>query len=103
MGMVCGGCFTTDRSQTEYLWRPEYDQADSDMLGVALEMDVDWWPSTGEVRVSSCEDYSVVEPHNGTFEDKARALRLARLKVAAEVGKRMEEEGLRKIKRLYGF
>lgn len=74
-------------------WNPGTDQYDSDMLGVALEMDVSWWAYS---VIVSCTWHKwreeVREPHEGTLDDKARALRLARLKIAAEVGKRMKEE-----------
>ena len=80
---------------TAELWNPDTSQADSDMLGAALEMSVRW--GRGYVHVEAEAhglNYTVAkEPHIATTEDKARALRVARLKVAAEIGRLVKEQG----------
>ena len=76
-------------------WDALENQSDSDMLGVALELDVDWYKETRvEAHTWVGDDWitSRPVPHDGTIEDKARALRLARVKVAAEIGRRVKDE-----------
>jgi hypothetical protein len=71
-----------------YLWRPLYDQADSDRMACKLRIElmfegnyVGCWKDDGDsVRVT----------HDGTDEDVCRAVREARLAVAVEIGKGMK-------------
>ena len=78
-------------------WDAIENQSDSDMLGVALELDVDWYKEMPRVEVYTWvgDDWitSRPVPHDGTIEDKARALRLARVKVAAQIGGGISDEG----------
>ena len=69
------------------LWRPDTDQADSDCMACDLEIDIDF--TFGCVKAESfCGiECNAMVAHDGTNEDRRRAVREARLLVAAEIGR----------------
>lgn len=70
------------------MWNPATDQADSDCIGTKLRINVEWCEQgvfcTVFGKADCCERYA---DHNG---DENAALRAARLRCAAEIGKGME-------------
>ena len=71
-------------------WDPLNNQEHSDQLGILLRINVEWLIDTVNVHIirKAHGVFMGGEPHEGTPKDMARALRLARVKVAAMKGKR---------------
>jgi hypothetical protein len=71
-------------------WNPRTDDGDSDRMACKLRIDI--YHSKDFVRAVNMEsiDYFARVAHNNTDEDVCRAVREARLLVAAEIGKGMK-------------
>lgn len=72
-------------------WRPHLDDGDSRRLQIAVRMSLVVGGSSAAAGLGL--QYARLVRHDGTPDDAARAAREAVVLCAAEVGKRMREEG----------
>ena len=89
-GIEIEQCTCTDvpfrRKDNRQHWTPDTDDGDSARLRTALEISVNWFDDVVEC---SNDDTLVIELYADHSGDKDAALRLATLKLAAEIGRRM--------------
>ena len=72
-------------------WNPLEDDGDALRLAVRLRIEVEpWIHGDSACARAACEDVLIDEPHYG--DDPERATRLAIVRVAAEIGRRMENK-----------
>jgi hypothetical protein len=90
-GHRSGGYVIRNERGGDSAWNPRADDGDSHRLAVALDLDVyvkgkEIAPGVWAAVVSNWRGISATEPH-GT--DKGAAVRMAVLRVAAEIGRKM--------------
>lgn len=90
-GVVLSYGFQTQRfyiNGTAKVWNPAHDDGDSDRFGTAIGADVLWLENDVRVDVGVGKFFfEHFANHNG---DKQKALRWARLRAAAEIGRNMK-------------
>lgn len=88
-GMFVGDDFYETRSDyLSYPWNPLTDDGDSARLRTALEIDVEYDKSGAMVKHADDAWAALYTDHSG---DKNAALRMATLKLAAEIGRSKEQ------------
>ena len=80
-------CMTLRDDPFDSDWCPDTDDGDSARMRSALLIDADWFGNL----VQCAKDTHVEHEYYAEHNDRNAALRLATLKVAAEIGRRMKE------------